>query len=261
MKEFLEKLKTDKKTRNTMICSAVGAVIVIATVIAIPVGVHSNNIRKALAEEQAAQMAISDKSDVETDTEVASAVATEPETAETTAEVTAPTTAEPTQAANSGADTNKGTASNTGKGGSSGNNSGAGNSNSGASAKKPNEGSSGSQGQNTPPVQQETPVAPTQTDEHLWTQAEVDSLVAEIKAYAQSKGFTINSSLTTQGTSWSNPVHTGVNKEKTKADLKYDIDFVYNMGIKRFGYIPEGSALNIIAKPIAENEWEIYVVY
>ena len=261
MKDFLEKMKTDKKTRNTVICSAAGAVIVIAAAIAIPVGVHSNNIKKALANEQAAQMTVSDKADIKTDTEAVSAVITEPETEETTAEVTVPTTAVPTQAANSKEDTNKGTASNAGKGGSSGNHSGSGNSNSDTPAKKPNEGSNGSQSQNTPPAQQETPIAPAETTQKQWTQAEVDALVAEIKAYAQSKGFTINSSLTTQGTSWSNPVHTGVNKEKTKADLKYDIDFVYNLGIKRFGYIPEGSELNIIAKPIAENEWEIYVVY
>ena len=117
--------------------------------------------------------------------------------------------------------------------------------------------SSGSQKPNSKPADQ-----PAQTQpESVWTQAEVDALVAEIKAYAQSKGFTINSSLTTEGTSWSNPVHTGKDKAKTKADLKYDIDFVYDLVLQDFGYIPESAALNVFAKSYATNEWEIYVVY
>lgn len=119
--------------------------------------------------------------------------------------------------------------------------------------------SSGSQASAAKPA--EKPAQTQPKPEPVWTQAEVDALVAEIKSYAQSKGFSINSSLTTQGTSWSNPVHTGKDKAKTKADLKYDIDFIYNKGISRFGYIPEGSELNVFAKPYATNEWEIYVVY
>lgn len=119
-----------------------------------------------------------------------------------------------------------------------------------SSTPKPNTGSSN-----------QKPVTATQAQGHQWTQAEVDALVAEIKAYAQSKGFAINSSLTTQGTSWSNPVHTGKDKAKTKADLKYDIDFVYDLVLQDFGYIPESAALNVFAKSYATNEWEIYVVY
>ncbi len=274
MKGFLEKIKTDKRTRNTVICSAVGAVIVIIAAIAIPVGVHSSNVKKALAEEQAAQIAVSDKADVIDDTAAASVATTESGTEEDTiAEVTAPATAvSTTQVANSGSASNNNTASNTGKGNLSGSKSGTGNSSQGASSKKPNEGSSGTQGQNTPPAQQETPVAPAQSDEHLWTQAEVDSLVAEIKAYAQSKGFTINSSLTTKGTSWSNPANTswyawaGDNAiPMVKSKLKDEVDFVYNMGINRFGYIPEESFLNIVVESCTgvygETAWEIYVVY
>ncbi len=267
MKKFLEKIKTDKKTRNAVIGSAVGAVIVIIAAIAIPVGVHSNNIKKALAEEQAAQMAVLDKSDVEMDTEVASAVATEPETEETTAEVTAPTTAEPAQATNSRADTNKGTASNTDKGGSSGNNSGSGNSNSGASAKKPSGGSSGSQGQNTPPVQQETPAAPAQSDKKQWTQAEVDSLVTETKQYAISKGLKIDSSLGIQGTSWRSPATTenAENSDEVKSRLFYLVDQSYDSVIEDFGYFVAGATINVVARQYTSiygyPAWEIYVVY
>lgn len=95
----------------------------------------------------------------------------------------------------------------------------------------------------------------------VWTQAEVDALVAEIKSYAQSKGFSINSSLTTEGTSWSNPVYTGKDKAKTKADLKYEIDFTYEGVLQDFGYIPDSAALNVIAEAIGSNDWAIYVVY
>lgn len=129
-------------------------------------------------------------------------------------------------------------------------NSSSGSSGASSSTPKPNTGSSN-----------QKPVTATQAQSSQWTQAEVDALVAEIKAYAQSKGFTINSSLTTEGTSWSNPVHTGKDKAKTKADLKYDIDFVYDLVLQDFGYIPESAALNVFAKSYATNEWEIYVVY
>lgn len=146
------------------------------------------------------------------------------------------------------------------------------NSSSGSSSSKSTGGSSKSSGGNSSKSQSSGSQAsaakpaekPAQTQpkpEPVWTQAEVDALVAEIKAYAQSKGFTINSSLTTEGTSWSNPVHTGKDKAKTKADLKYDIDFVYDLVLQDFGYIPESAALNVFAKSYATNEWEIYVVY
>lgn len=48
---------------------------------------------------------------------------------------------------------------------------------------------------NTKP-KQETVTASPQTTEHVWTQAEVDAIVTEIKQYAIDKGFVINSRLT-----------------------------------------------------------------
>ncbi len=120
---------------------------------------------------------------------------------------------------------------------------------------------------NTKPKQETVTTSP-QTTEHVWTQAEIDSLVAEIKAYAQSRGFTINPNLTTKGTSWSNPVHSGEVKEKTKSDLTYQVDFVYDLCTQDFGYFPKGAELNVIAEidPVwsaAAEEicWAIYVVY
>ena len=103
--------------------------------------------------------------------------------------------------------------------------------------------------------------AQTQPMQSGWTQAEVNNLVAEIKAYAQSKGFSINTSLTTQGTSWSNPIHTGKDKSKTKSDLKADVDFIRDLVIQDFGYVPDSAALNVLALSCGTNEWEIYIVY
>lgn len=247
MKNFAEKLKTDKKMRTTVISTCVGAVIVIATAIVVPVTLHN----RPSVEQDAAQVAISNELSAEEDT----TVATEPETEEITAETTEPITDVPTtQATNNGSSINKGSTSDTGKNGSSGTNAGTSSSTVGSSSQMPVVIDNGGQNNDTPTV-------PSQSDEHIWTQAEVDALVAEIKAYAQSKGFTINPSLTTQGTSWSNPVHTGTNKDKTKSDLKYDIDFVYTLCVQDFGYFPSGAELNVIAKPCAANEWEIYVVY
>ena len=247
MKDFLEKLKNNQKTQAAVICSVVGAVLVLTAAITIPVALHNRVKVGADAESAAitAEAEITDSSSVtitEPETEVTSEITTESITAETTA-----------QAANNNAGAGKNTPADTNKG-SGANKSGG----SDSSAQKPNNGPSGAQSQQKPPAQNETPV---QSNENKWTQAEVNSLVAEIKAYARSKGFTINENLTTQGTSWSNPVHTGINKAKTKADLKYDIDFVYNLVVQQVGHFPEGAELNVIAKPYAENEWEIYVVY
>lgn len=60
---------------------------------------------------------------------------------------------------------------------------------------------------NTKP-KQETGTTSPQTAEHVWTQAEVDAIVTEIKQYAINKGFRIDDSMTTQGTSWNNPANT-----------------------------------------------------
>lgn len=247
MKDFLEKLKNNQKMQVAVICSVVGAVLVLTAAVTIPVALRNRVKVEAEAESAAitAEAEITDSSSVtitEPETEVTSEITTESITAETTA-----------QAANNNAGAGKNTPANTNKGGGSNKSGG-----SDSSAQKPNNGPSGAQSQQKPPAQNETPV---QSNENKWTQAEVNSLVAEIKAYARSKGFTINENLTTQGTSWSNPVHTGINKAKTKADLKYDIDFVYNLVVQQVGHFPEGAELNVIAKPYAENEWEIYVVY
>lgn len=251
MKKFAEKLRSDKKMQAAVICGSVGAVIILAAAITIPVTLH-NHIS---VEKQAAQAAVSTES-VMAKIPTAAQATTEPETTQSDeATTTAPTTSAADSnlgsSGSSGANSSQSSGGSKRTGSGSSSSSGGGSGSSGSSSQKPASNTSGSG----------SSAGSAQSNESQWTQAEVDALVAEIKAYAQSKGFAINSSLTTQGTSWSNPVHTGKDKAKTKADLKYDIDFEYDLVLQDFGYIPESAALNVFAKSYATNEWEIYVVY
>lgn len=246
MKMNLEKFKSDKKFRNTVLCSVIGLILVIAVSVAVPIGVHNSNIKKATISEQAAS----------TEPETITENETEPESETTSAEVTEQETAEATTV-----EASKVSPPNTNKSSSS---------DKSIPAKgKPTQKKSGSKS-NTKPKQETGTTSPQNVEitEGSWTQAEIDSLVAEIKAYAKSRGFTINPNLTTKGTSWSNPVHSWENKEKTKSDLKYEIDFVYNLAVEQVGHFPEGAELNVIAEidPVwsaAAEEicWAIYVVY
>ena len=246
MKMNLEKFKSDKKFRNTVLCSVIGLILVIAVSVAVPIGVHNSNIKKATISEQAAS----------TEPETITENETEPESETTSAEVTEQKTAEATTV-----EASKVSPPNTTKSSSSDKSSPA--------KGKPTQKQSGSKS-NTKPKQETGTTSPQNVEitEGSWTQAEIDSLVAEIKAYAQSRGFTINPNLTTKGTSWSNPVHSGEVKEKTKSDLTYQVDFVYNLAVGQVGHFPEGAELNVIAEidPVwsaAAEEicWAIYVVY
>lgn len=246
MKMNLEKFKSDKKFRNTVLCSVIGLILVIAVSVAVPIGVHNSNIKKATISEQAAS----------TEPETINEIETEPESETTSAEVTEQETTEATTV-----EPSKVSPPNTNKSSSSDKSSPA--------KGKPTQKKSGSKS-NTKPKQETGTTSPQNVEitEGSWTQAEIDSLVAEIKTYAQSRGFTINPNLTTKGTSWSNPVHSWENKEKTKSDLKYEIDFVYNLAVEQVGHFPEGAELNVIAEidPVwsaAAEEicWAIYVVY
>lgn len=246
MKMNLEKFKSDKKFRNTVLCSVIGLILVIAVSVAVPIGVHNSNIKKATISEQAAS----------TEPETITENETEPESETTSAEVAEQETAEATTV-----EASKVSPPNTNKSSSSDKSSPA--------KGKPTQKKSGSKS-NTKPKQETGTTSPQNVEitEGSWTQAEIDSLVAEIKAYAKSRGFTINPNLTTKGTSWSNPVHSGEVKEKTKSDLTYQVDFVYDLCTQDFGYFPEGAELNVIAEidPVwsaAAEEicWAIYVVY
>lgn len=241
MRNFAEKLKSDKKAQAVVICTSLAAVALIVAAIAIPVVIHNSRIPK---EAQAAQTTTSELTTQEVSTTQAVTV---PETAESTEPpTTAPTTA--ASVSNSGQNS-KPTSDKTKK-------SSSGSSGASSSTPKPNTGSSN-----------QKPVTATQAQGHQWTQAEVDAIVSEMKVYAKSKGFTINSTLTTKGTAWRNPATTESlqSQEKVESRLIYLIDQVYDLAVKEVGYFPSGAALNIVSQKYTDSnghaQWEIYVVY
>ena len=237
MRNFAEKLKSDKKARAVVICTSLDAVALIVAAIAIPVVIHNSRIPK---EAQAAQTTTSELTTQEVSTTQAVTV---PETAESTEP---PTTAPTTAASVSNSGQNSKPTSDTTKKSSSGS------SGASSSTPKPNTGSSN-----------QKPVTATQVQSSQWTQAEVDALVSEIKAYAQSKGFAIDSSLGKVGTTWSNPIHAGKNRSKTKSDLKETVNFFYDMAIEQLGSAT-GCGINVFAEKYTDSngnpQWEIYVV-
>lgn len=238
MRNFAEKLKSDKKARAVVICASFAAVALIAAAIAIPVVIHNNRIPK---EAQAAQT--TPPSELTTQEVSTTQAVTVPETAESTEP---PTTAPTTAASVSNSGQNSKPTSDTTKKSSSGS------SGASSSTPKPNTGSSN-----------QKPVTATQAQSSQWTQAEVDALVSEIKTYAQSKGFAIDSSLGKVGTTWPNPIHAGKNKSKTKSDLKETVNFFYDMAIEQLGSAT-GCGINVFAEKYTDSDgspqWEIYVV-
>lgn len=249
MKDFLEKLKNNQKMQVAVICSVVGALLVLTAAITIPVVLH--NRVKVEAETELA--AITAEAEI---TEPASVAITEPETEVTSEITTEPTTAETTaQAVNNNAGAGNNTSADKNKGGS--NKSGG----SDSSVKKPNGGSSGGQSQQKPPADEQ----PNKKNPELdWTQADVDAAVAEAKQYAKSKGLIINSNkkftVSIDGiaynTSWSSPIDTRLDyKTNAKVDLHYQID--------RFAKEAANDGVAYDINIFAENHgsyWEIYVV-
>ena len=89
MRNFAEKLKSDKKARAVVICTSLAAVALIVAAIAIPVVIHNNRIPK---EAQATQT--TPPSELTTQEVSTTQAVTVPETAESTEPpTTAPTTA------------------------------------------------------------------------------------------------------------------------------------------------------------------------
>lgn len=230
VEKFKERIKTDKKFKTEFITIMVASVVVIATAITVPTVVHNNKIKAE--EDTVAPIIVQGENEIESLAEEAESTANEEsQPASEVSETENTKTEKPTE-------------------------------------KKTQESKKNSS--NTKPKQDTVTTSPQNVEitEGSWTQAEIDSLVAEIKAYAKSRGFTINQNLTTKGTSWSNPVHSWENKERTKSDLIYQVDFAYDLCTQDFGYFPEGAGLNVIAEidPVwsaAAEEicWAIYVVY
>lgn len=216
-KNLNEKLKNDKKFKARFATLTVAGVIVVATAITVPTVVHNNKIK---AEENTTNVAVQAEPETETTTlpdgiettvdaeghvvpvtdESGNFVYTTA-TPETTIAAIESTAANVNNNTNNTAGGNKGSSSNTG---SSNNKNTGGNKNN--SGNKGNSGGSnssgGSQQQGSRPV----------------TEADVKASVEEAKAYARSKGFVIDSSMTEVGTSWGPEL--GITKEFEPGDNK-----------------------------------------
>lgn len=206
-KNLNEKLKNDKKFKARFATLTVAGVIVIATAITVPTVVHNNKIK---AEENTTNVAVQAEPETETTTlpdGIETTVDAEghvvPVTDESGNFVYTTATPETTIAAIDNTAVENNNANNDNAGGNKGSSSNTGN-------------SGGSQQQGTRPV----------------TEADVKAIVEEAKAYARSKGFVIDSSMTEVGTSWG--PETGIlakfddaHKAKYSKDLRDEIDGTY----------------------------------
>ena len=229
VKNLNEKLKNDKKFKARFATLTVAGVIVIATAITVPTVVHNNKIK---AEENTTNVAVQAEPETETTTlpdGVETTVDAEGHvvpvtdesgnfvyttaTPETTIAAIDNTAVENNNANNDNAGGNKGSSSNTG---SSNNKSTGGKKNTGGnktnSGNKNNSGNKGnSGGSNSSGGSQQQGSRPV-------TEADVKAIVEEAKAYARSKGFVIDSSMTEVGTSWGPEL--GITKEFEPGDNK-----------------------------------------
>lgn len=245
VKNLNEKLKNDKKFKARFATLTVAGVIVIATAITVPTVVHNNKIK---AEENTTNVAVQAEPETETTTlpdgiettvnaeghvvpvtdESGNFVYTTA-TPETTIAAIDNTAVENNNANNDNAGGNKGSSGNTG---SSNNKSTGGKKNTGGnktnSGNKNNSGNKGnSGGSNSSGGSQQQGTRPV-------TEADVKAIVEEAKAYARSKGFVIDSSMTEVGTSWG--PETGIlakfddaHKAKYSKDLRDEIDGTYKL--------------------------------
>lgn len=297
VKNLNEKLKNDKKFKARFATLTVAGVIVVATAITVPTVVHNNKIK---AEENTTNVAVQAEPETETTTlpdGVETTVDAEghvvPVTDESGNFVYTTATPETTIAAiestaanvnnntnntaggNTGSSSNTGSSNNKSTGGkknTSGNKSTGGNkTNSGNKNNSGNKGNSG--GSNSSGGSQQQGTRPV-------TEADVKAIVEEAKAYARSKGFVIDSSLTEVGTSWG--PETGIlakfddaHKAKYSKDLRDEIDGVYK-DIRYGGWCadlsdeewekmvkehPEGLSLNIFYKYRPNDSAEPYYIY
>lgn len=291
VKNLNEKLKNDKKFKARFATLTVAGVIVIATAITVPTVVHNNKIK---AEENTTNVAVQAEPETETTTlpdGVETTVDAEGHvvpvtdesgnfvyttaTPETTIAAIDNTAVENNNANNDNAGGNKGSSSNTG---SSNNKSTGGKKNTGGnktnSGNKNNSGNKGnSGGSNSSGGSQQQGTRPV-------TEADVKAIVEEAKAYARSKGFVIDSSMTEVGTSWGPEI--GITKEFEPGDdklyaehLRDRIDSTYK-NIRYGGWCadlsdeewekmvkehPEGLSLNIFYKYRPNDSAEPYYIY
>lgn len=245
-KNLNEKLKNDKKFKARFATLTVAGVIVVATAITVPTVVHNNKIK---AEESTTNVAVQAEPETETTTlpdGVETTVDAEGHivpvtdesgnfvyttaTPETTIAAIESTAANVNNNTNNTAGGNKGSSGNTG---SSNNKSTGGKKNTGGnktnSGNKNNSGNKGNSGGSNS--------SGGGNNQQSWrpvTEADVKAIVEEAKAYARSKGFVIDSSMTEVGTSWGPETGIGYDftpewKAKYSKDLRDRIDGTYKL--------------------------------
>lgn len=226
VERFKERIKTDKKFKTRFATATVAVVVAISTAIAVPTAVHNHKINAE--ENTVALIIVQGENEIESLTEeVESTANEESQPASEVSETENTETKKPTE----------------------------------KKAQESKNNSSNSQNKNNTSAKKETTTASEQMTEHVWTQAEVDELVNEALVYARKRGFTINSNLTTIGTSWRTPATTNLPKTRIQSRLKYLIDQSYDGVVNCLGYFDPKAEINVLAIQCAENEWEIYVVY
>lgn len=286
-KNLNEKLKNDKKFKARFATLTVAGVIVIATAITVPTVVHNNKIK---AEENTTNVAVQAEPETETTTlpdGVETTVDAEGHvvpvtdesgnfvyttaTPETTIDAIESTAANVNNNTNNTAGDNKGSSGNTG---SSNNKSTGGKKNTGGnktnSGNKNNSGNKGnSGGSNSSGGSQQQGTRPV-------TEADVKAIVEEAKAYARSKGFVIDSSMTEVGTSWGPEL--GITKEFEPGDnklyakqLRDRIDSTYKGGRQDFSELSDEeyaelwkkhpARMNIFYKYRPNDSAEPYYIY
>lgn len=249
--KFVEKIKTNKKFRTQFIGIAIACAVVLATGITVPTVMHNNKIKAEQAQETSSTEAVSETTTAEATTLPDGIETVINEDNGTTAIVgvtdengnyvytTVPTTAKIEETTKKAENSGTTKAPNT--------------------TKKPTA---------TKPAT--TAQTVEQTTQWLWTEADLQDVVNQAKAYATSKGIVIDSSLSEVGTTWLNPVTTDWCRSKARAiqGVKYQIDEAYNDACKN-GYDPSWGpfSINIFYKPwnsIAtypeDTCWGIYVV-
>lgn len=263
IKDFKARLSTDKKFKNKFIVIILACIIIIAAAITIPICIHNNNVKNA--EAQTTEVV---ETTAETTTEIETT--TIPDGVETTVieengttrvqavldengsfvYTTVATTAPVTDSGNNNASSN-------------------GNSNSGNNTK-----TTTTKKASTTSAPQTT-AAPANT--FVWTDAEADSVVAQAKAYARSKGFKIyedsKKTVTINGqtfeTSWdpptvANPSSSLSTKQKALDGIFYDIDEINsNNSSLAFLHDEEGIGINIFYEKVYDGgrQAEVYKFY
>lgn len=226
VERFKERIKTDKKFKTQFATVMVASVVVVATAITVPTVIHNNKIK---AKEDTSAPIVA-----ETETETV----TIPDGVETTVDVqgnvvavtnengeyvytTAVTQTEPKTETETPKETSKQQDASKPAANKPQNKKNNGSSNKNNGGNKGNAGNTG--GSNNNEVQQDwRPV----------TEADVKSIVEEARAYAKSKGFVIDTSMTEVGTSWG--PETGILykfspkwRAKYLEDLRYEVDSIY----------------------------------